>query len=43
MNAKGVVVKVESLEEAGKRFVETYKKIMKKEKVRKQEILTFEN
>jgi len=38
-----VTVKIDSLEESGKRFVDAYEKIQRGEKAERQEILSFES
>ncbi|MFH1587202.1 MAG: hypothetical protein ABID38_05060 [Candidatus Diapherotrites archaeon] len=43
MKLREITIKIESLDEMGKDFVETYEKLKKGEKVQKQEILSFEN
>ena len=42
MKVKNITIKIESLEESGKRFVEVYNKVSKGEKVEPQDILSFE-
>ena len=43
MKTKSVLIKVESLEEAGRRFVEAYKQIKEGKKTSCEEILAFES
>lgn len=43
LKAREVVIKVESLEEAGKRVVEVYNKIKEGKKTEREEILAFES
>ncbi|MDD5163311.1 MAG: hypothetical protein PHD95_03840 [Candidatus ainarchaeum sp.] len=43
MKAREVLIRIESLEEAGKRFAEAYKQIKQGKKLAKEEVLAFES
>lgn len=43
MKLREIKIKIESMEESGKKFVEVYNKLKRGEKVEKQEYLSFES